>query len=351
MVRLTRRSVLRSSLGLAAAGTLARPYIANAQAKTAEVWWVQGFVPEEDAAFQKLVADYEKESGNKIDFSIIPFAPMRQKIISAITSGVVPDVIYATPPEVIPLQAWEGRLVDVTDVVETQKPKFLEIALASANCYNNVEKKRSYYGVPFEGAVVPFHIWGSLVEKAGYKISDIPNTWDAFIDFFKPVQKKLQEQGMRHTYATAFVVSTIGNDPTNTFQQFMIAYGGENIVTKDGQFNGKDPQVHEAVVKAVDRLVEPVQGRLHAAELDQLERRGRQQRVPLQAVRDGFRRHAVDRAGDAPETKGRAKGRHHPRPAADQRRQTDEAPIWGQLHDHPQGREERRGRRRILRST
>jgi len=68
------------------------------------------------------------------------------------------------------------------------------------------------------------------------------------------VQKELQEQGMRHTYATAFVVSTIGNDPTNTFQQFMIAYGGENIVTPDGKFNGRDPQVHEAVVKAVERL-------------------------------------------------------------------------------------------------
>jgi hypothetical protein len=35
MNKLTRRSMLRASLGLAAAGTLARPYIANAAAKTA----------------------------------------------------------------------------------------------------------------------------------------------------------------------------------------------------------------------------------------------------------------------------------------------------------------------------
>jgi hypothetical protein len=34
----------------------------------------------------------------------------------------------------------------------------------------------------------------------------------------------------------------------------MIAYGGKNIVTKEGRFNGRDPQIHEAVVKAVDRL-------------------------------------------------------------------------------------------------
>jgi multiple sugar transport system substrate-binding protein len=171
----SRRSLLRASLGAATGFTLARPFIANAAAKSATVWWVQGFVPEEDTAFQAMAAAYEKDSGNKLDYSIIPFAPLRQKIISAITSGVVPDLISATPPEVVPLQAWEGRLVDVTDVVETQKSKMLPIAAASAYCYNQAENKRSYYGVPFNGAVTPFHVWRTLVEKAGYKESDIPD--------------------------------------------------------------------------------------------------------------------------------------------------------------------------------
>jgi predicted ATPase len=51
----TRRSVLRGSLTLATAGSLVRPFIANAAAKTATVWWVQGFAEEEDVAFKKLV--------------------------------------------------------------------------------------------------------------------------------------------------------------------------------------------------------------------------------------------------------------------------------------------------------
>ena len=58
MTNLSRRSVLRGSLAVAAAGTLARPYVANAAATTAEMWWQQGFVPEEDVAFKKVVADY-----------------------------------------------------------------------------------------------------------------------------------------------------------------------------------------------------------------------------------------------------------------------------------------------------
>ena len=181
--------------GAAAAGTLARPYIANAAATTATVWWVQGFAQEEDIAFKKIVADYEKASGNKIDYSIIPYAPLRQKIVSAMTSGDVPDLFQNTPTEIIALYAWDDKLVDVTDVVETQKEQYTETALLTAYCYNSVTKKRSFYGVPLHRSVFTNHIWRSLVEKAGYKMEDMPKTWDAYYDFFKEVQKKLRAKG------------------------------------------------------------------------------------------------------------------------------------------------------------
>ncbi len=254
MERLSRRSLLRASVGLAAAGTLARPYIANAQAKTATVWWVQGFAPQEDAAFKKLVADYEKASGNTIDFSIIPFAPLRQKFISAITSGVVPDMSEVAFGPYLPQQSWANKLEDVSDIIEPHKSELADAVVASIYCYNSATKKRSYYGLPFAGALTPFHIWGSLVEKAGYKTSDIPNKWDPFIDFFKPMQKKLQAQGMRHTYSYGFVIGTVGIDPINTQDHFTVAYGGKDTVTPDGKLNSKDPKVREAAAKAMDKL-------------------------------------------------------------------------------------------------
>ena len=49
--------------------------------------------------------------------------------------------------------------------------------------------------VPYTTAVLPNHVWKSLVEKAGYTIEDIPTTWDAYYDFLKDVQKKLREKG------------------------------------------------------------------------------------------------------------------------------------------------------------
>jgi len=251
MTALTRRSVLRSSLGLAAAGALARPYIADAAAKTATVWWTQGFAEEEDIAFKKLVDDYQKASGNTIDYSIIPYAPLRQKIVSAVTSGAVPDLFQNALAEMIALFAWDDKLVDVSDVVETQKEEFSETALLSVRCYNSVEKKRSIYGVPYTIDVLPNHIWRPLVEKAGHKMEDIPKTWDAFYDFFKDVQKKLRAQGERHVYGMGLNVTTNGNDPNNVFNYFMIAYGGRDIVTRDGKLHLDDPKVKEAASKAI----------------------------------------------------------------------------------------------------
>ena len=121
MAVLTRRSVLRGSLGLAAAAGLARPHLANAGATTATVWWQQGFAEEEDVAFKQILADYQKASGNAIDYSLVPYAPLRQKIVSAVTSGVVPDLFQNSLAEIIALYAWEDKLVDVSDVVETQR--------------------------------------------------------------------------------------------------------------------------------------------------------------------------------------------------------------------------------------
>jgi len=251
MGNLSRRSVLRSSLAVAAAGTLARPYIAKAAATTAEVWWAQGFVPEEDVAIKKVVADYEKASGNTIDLIITPFAPQRQKIVASVQSGIVPDVFPANPAEIAALYAWDDKLVDVSDVVETQKEEYTETAILNTYCYNSVTKKRSFYGVPDTTAVLPNHVWKPLVEKAGFKIEDIPETWDGFYDFFKDVQKKLRAQGVRNTYGLGLNVTTNGVDPNNVFNYFVIAYGGKDLVTKDGKLHLDDPQVREAVIKAM----------------------------------------------------------------------------------------------------
>jgi multiple sugar transport system substrate-binding protein len=250
----TRRSVLRGSAGLVAAAALARPHIANAAATTASMWLAQGFVPEEDAAYRALVADYQKGSGNTIDYSIIPFAALRQKEVSAVAAGVVPDMIEVADYAFLYLNAWQNNFHDVSDVFETQKENYSENAVACSLAYNNDAKKRSHYEVPWKAAAVPYHIWQSLVEKGGQKVADIPNTWDAFHNFFRPVQDGLKKAGMRNVYGLGYQLTATGVDPINLFNSFLIAYGGENIVSPEGQLQTSDPQVKEAFVKAVTFL-------------------------------------------------------------------------------------------------
>src|SRR5262252_1779286 len=251
MGNLSRRSVVRTSLAGVAAGTLARPCLANAAATTAEVWWAQGFVPEEDLAIKKIVADYEKASGNTIDLTITPFAPQRQKIVAAVQSGIVPDVFPNNPGEITAIYAWDDKLADVSDVVETQKEEYTETALLNTFCYNRVTKDRGFYGVPDTTAALPNHVWRPLVEKAGYKVEDIPKTWDAYYSFFKDVQKNLRKQGVRNVYGLGLNVTTNGVDPNNVFNYFVIAYGGENLVTKASRLHLDDPQGKEPVINAM----------------------------------------------------------------------------------------------------
>ena len=50
-----------------------------------------------------------KASGNKLDYSIMPFMAMNQKTISALTSGDVPDLVFMDAPVIDPAAERLGR--------------------------------------------------------------------------------------------------------------------------------------------------------------------------------------------------------------------------------------------------
>jgi multiple sugar transport system substrate-binding protein len=157
------------------------------------------------------------------------------------------------PGQLLPQNAWDDKIVDVTDVVQPYESQLTETAKAGSTFYNKAEKKRSYYLCPIKQGCVPFHIWGNLVEKAGYKLSDAPKTWDAFWDFFKPMQAKLRAEGLRRMYSLGLQITTVGpNDGNGLFQAFMIANGGQGIVTSDGKLHTDETKIREAAIKACE---------------------------------------------------------------------------------------------------
>src|SRR5260370_41545932 len=66
------------------------------------------------------------------------------------------------------------------------------------------------------------------------------------------MQKKLRDTGMRGVYALGLQATTTGPaDGNNMFHNFLIAYGGNSIVTPDGRPHIDDLQVKEAVIKSL----------------------------------------------------------------------------------------------------
>jgi len=258
MIKANRRTLISGAAGLGAAAVLSRPYIANAQAKTAICWLNQGFLREEDAAIKKVAEDYMKDSGNKLEYSVMPFMAMNQKAVSALTSGDVPDLIFMdAPSSILPQNAWDDKIVDVSDVVGQYESQLTETAKMCSTFYNKVTKKRSYYLCPIKQGATPFHVWGDLVEKAGMKLSDAPKTWNALWNFLAETQAPLRAKGMRKIYALGLQITTVGpNDGNNLFAHFLIANGGQGIVTSDGKFHAEDPKVREAAIKSVEFMTE-----------------------------------------------------------------------------------------------
>jgi multiple sugar transport system substrate-binding protein len=254
MGAITRRSAVGGALGLTAFAGLAKPYIANAQAKTAVCWINQGFIPQEDAAMRTVCEDYMKASGNKLDYSIMPFMAQNQKTVSALTSGDVPDMIFMDAPStIIPQNAWDDKLLDVSDVVAPYESQLSDTAKLCSTFYNKATKKRSYYLCPIKSGATPFHIWGDLIEKAGLKVDEIPQKWDDVWSYVKKAQAPLRSSGMRRVYALGLQITTVGpNDGNNVFTHFLIANGGEGIITPDGKLHTDDPAIREAAIKSVE---------------------------------------------------------------------------------------------------
>ena len=137
--------------------------------------------------------------------------------------------------------------------MEPYESQLSDTAKLGSTFYNKATKQRSYYLCPIKQGATPFHIWGDLVEKAGLKMSEIPKNWDGVWNYFKQAQKPLRAKGMRKIYAFGLQITTVGpNDGNNLFAHFLIANGGEGIVTPDGKLHTDDPKVREAAIKSVE---------------------------------------------------------------------------------------------------
>lgn len=216
------------------------------------IWWTKGFYPEEDEAIKKIVANWEQKSGMETELIILSDDENLQRTQSSIEAGNPPDIVYNRTVEfaLSPRYASEGKLGDVSEVIEPMKDIYGKTALKSVYLYNKVAQKRAYYAVPIQQQTIHIHYWEDMLEDLGLSSSDIPSEWDAFWQFWQQAQNTARENGNSEIYGVGLTLSPTSNDTFYQLEHVLEAYD-VRLLDENGKLLTDDPQVRQKAIAAL----------------------------------------------------------------------------------------------------
>jgi multiple sugar transport system substrate-binding protein len=241
------------SIAIAAIGLIYATAPAMAQQKTITVWFGKGFYKSEDDALIEVIKKFEAKTGIKVELSQYAIQDMIPKTVAALDAGTVPDVAYSDSYDVQAQGKWayEGKLEDLSDILLPMKSAFAPNTLETAYLYDNVAKKRAYYGFPLKQQSMHVQIWKDMLEKAGFKESDIPTKWEDYWSFWcDKVQPAIRKATGQRIYGIGQPMGVESTDAFQSFYTFMDAYNVK-LVDDDGKLLVDDPKVRENLVKAL----------------------------------------------------------------------------------------------------
>jgi multiple sugar transport system substrate-binding protein len=218
------------------------------------VWWGKGFYKAEDdalfAAIRKFEAKYPKY---KIDLSL--YAPQEAipKTVAALDANNPPDVAYGDVYDfqVTAKWAFEGKLEDISSIIDPMRAKFEPAALSTTFLYNNTNQKRAYYAFPVKQQTMHIQYWKDMLADAGFKESDIPKDWKGYWDFWcDKVHAAYRQKTGNRAFATGFPMGVDSSDSFYSFLTFMDAYNVK-LVSDAGKLLVDDPAVRQGLINAV----------------------------------------------------------------------------------------------------
>ena len=239
---------------MVAAGLVSAVGPAFAQEKLT-VWWVKGFYKAEDDALFAAIRKFEEKNKNiKIDLSLYPIQDMIPKTVAALDSGNPPDLAYADTYDFQVTAKWasDGKLEDVTSVIDKVRNNFEPAALSTTFLYNNQAKNRAYYAYPVKQQTMHIQYWKDMLAESGYKESDIPKDWNSYWDFWcSKVQAGYRQKTGKRGFGTGFPMGVDSTDSFFSFLTFMDAYNVK-LVNDSGKLLVDDPSVRAGLISAMN---------------------------------------------------------------------------------------------------
>jgi multiple sugar transport system substrate-binding protein len=237
---------------LMAAGLMAAAPVLAQEKLT--VWWAKGYYKGEDDALFAAIKKFEtKYPKIKIDLSL--YAPQESipKSVAAMDAGTPPDVSYADVYDfqVAAKWAFEGKLEDLSSIIDPLRTKFEPQALSTTFLYNNTTQSRAYYAFPIKQQTMHIQYWKDMLADAGFSESDIPKDWKGYWNFWcEKVQAGYRAKTGTRGFGTGFPMGVDSSDSFFSFLTFMDAHNVK-LVSDSGKLLVDDPKVREGLINAV----------------------------------------------------------------------------------------------------
>ncbi len=245
---------LFASAALLASGT------AIAQ-ETLTVWWTKGFYKSEDDALYAAINKFEQKTGVKVELSQYAVQDTIPKSVAALDAGTPPDVAFSDVYDfqVTGKWAFDGKLEDISDVINPIKSRFLPNTVETTYLYNDKAKKKAYYAFPLKQQTMEIEYWIDMLNEAGFKESDIPTGWHDYWNFWcDKVQPALRKASGKRLYGTGFPMGVDSSDSFYSFLTFMDAYNVK-LVDDNGKLLVDDPKVRKGLISALTDYTKPYQ--------------------------------------------------------------------------------------------
>jgi multiple sugar transport system substrate-binding protein len=184
---------------------------------------------------------------------------MIPKTVAALDAGTPPDVAYADVYDfqVASKWAYEGKLEDLSDIINPIKVRFAPNTVETTLLYNDKAKKRAYYAYPLKQQTMHIQYWVDLLEQAGFKEGDVPKQWKDYWAFWcEKVQPGLRRAAGSRAFGIGQPLGVDSSDSFYSFLTFMDAYDVK-LVDDGGRLLVDNPKVKQGLIGALTDYTMP----------------------------------------------------------------------------------------------
>ncbi|MCH7323087.1 sugar ABC transporter substrate-binding protein [Solibacillus sp. MA9] len=175
--------------------------------------------------WKDLVANFEADTGVKVNFEQIPWANRDQKILTALAAGQGPDVFYVIPDQ-MPQYAEQQLILDISQYVSQEELSgFVPTAIEATSW------KGKQYGMPILQTAESLIYNKDILKELGVDENSLPTNWDEF----KALAEKAKAAGY---YAFSYAG---GGSLNNTIYPFLWQAGG-NVIDADNNILINSPE-------------------------------------------------------------------------------------------------------------